>query len=66
MLSAVGRKMYDSALSRMRYLVSLNRDPPFATQEYVELLAKQVAVIKSPDFNAESKEELPFDAPASY
>ncbi|KAE9371081.1 alpha/beta-hydrolase [Stipitochalara longipes BDJ] len=66
MLSAAGGKMYDSALRQMQYLVSLNHDPPFATQDYVELLAQQVAVIKDPDFNATSKDNLPFAAPASY
>ncbi|PMD36318.1 hypothetical protein L207DRAFT_637446 [Hyaloscypha variabilis F] len=66
MLSAGGGKMYDSALRQMRYLVSLNHDPPFATQEYVELLSKQIAVIEDPKFNAASKEDLPFGAPASY
>ncbi len=66
MLSAPGGKMYDSALRQMKYLVSLDHDPPFATQEYVSLLTKQVAVIESANFNAESKEELPFGAPASY
>jgi uncharacterized protein len=66
MLSAAGGKMYDSALRQMQYLASLNHDPPFASQEYVDLVSKQVAVIESPDFNAKSKEELPFGAPASY
>lgn len=66
MLSAAAGKMYDSALRQMQYLVSLNHDPPFATQEYVDLLSKQVAVIKSADFAAKSKEELPFNAPTSY
>lgn len=65
MLSAAGGKMYNSALRQMKYLVSLNHDPPFATQEYVDLLSKQVAVIESPDFNTKS-EELPFGAPRSY
>jgi hypothetical protein len=66
MLSAAGGKMYDSALRQMRYLVSLSHNPPFATQEYVELLAKQVAVIEKPDFNAKNEGDLPFGAPASY
>jgi len=66
MLSAASGKMYNSALKQMKYLVSLNHQPPFATQEYVDLLSKQVAAIGNPDFNAKSKGELPFGAPASY
>lgn len=66
MLSAAGGKMYDSALRQMKYLVSLNHEPPFATQEYVDLFSKQVAVIGKPEFNVKSKGELPFGAPASY
>jgi uncharacterized protein len=50
----------------MKYLVSLNHEPPFATQEYVDLFSKQVTVIGKPDFNVKSKGELPFGAPASY
>jgi alpha-beta hydrolase superfamily lysophospholipase len=66
MLSAAGGKMYDSALRQMKYLVSLNYDPPFANQEYLDLFEKQVAVIESSKFSAKSKEELPFGAPALY
>jgi uncharacterized protein len=66
MLSAAGGKLYDSALRQMKYLASLNHEPPFASQEYVALLSKQVAYIEDPEFNAKSKEELPFGAPAAY
>ena len=66
MLSAAGGKLYDLALRQMQYLVSLNHNPPFATQEYVELLSKQVAVIEDSNFDATSKWDLPFGVPASY
>jgi pimeloyl-ACP methyl ester carboxylesterase len=66
MLSAAGGKMYDSALRQVKYVVSMNYDSPFATQEYVDLISKQVTVIENSEFNAKSQEELPFGAPTSY
>jgi pimeloyl-ACP methyl ester carboxylesterase len=67
LMSAGGGKMYQSAARQIQYLASLNHDPPFATQAFVDLFAKQVAVIESPDFGKTTPvEELPFEAPASY
>lgn len=67
LLSAVGGKMYDSALRQIRYLSSIEHNPPFATVEFAQALEKQVAVIESPEFNVKAvAEDLPFGAPASY
>ena len=67
LLSAAGGKMYDSALRQVKYLSSIEHDPPFTTAELAPALAKQVAVIKSPDFNVKTaSEDLPFGAPATY
>lgn len=67
LLSAGGGKIYDSALRQINYLVSIEHDPPFATQEFATALETQVETIKSPEFSPNtSTEELPFGAPASY
>ena len=67
LLSSGGDKMYHSALRQLQYLVSLKHDPPFATQEFVDVLKKQVQVIESPDFSQNTPaDRLPFGAPASY
>lgn len=67
LLSAGGGKLYDSALRQINYLVSIEHDPPFATQEFATALEAQVKTIQSPEFSRNTPtEELPFGAPASY
>jgi len=67
LLSAGAEKMYNSALRQMRYLASLDQDPPLVTPEFLEVFSKQVAMVSQPDFNAQMpKEDMPLGAPASY
>jgi uncharacterized protein len=67
LMAAGGGKMYDSALRQVQYLSCLETKPQAISQEYINLLTKQVALIESGDLNENTPEEdLLFGAPALY
>jgi uncharacterized protein len=67
LMAAGGGKMYDSALRQVQYLSCLETKPQAISQEYINLLIKQVALIESGDLNESTPEEdLLFGAPALY
>jgi pimeloyl-ACP methyl ester carboxylesterase len=67
LMAAGGGKMYDSALRQIQYLSRLETKPQAISQEYINLITKQIALIESSDLNENAPEEdLLFGAPASY